>query len=60
MKTIGFGALLGVVIASLIIYWLHPLNAGAVGLIVTLSLSIGAIIVSWFAKNKSKEDEKSI
>lgn len=57
MKTIGLGALIGVVIASLIIYWLHPLNAGAVGLIVTLSLSIGAIIVSWFAKNKSKEDE---
>ena len=57
MKTIGLGVILGVAIASLMIYWLHPLNTGAVGLIVTLSVGIGTIMVSWFSQNKSKEDE---
>ncbi len=61
MKTIGLGTIIGLSIASPIIYWLHPLNTGAVGLVVTVSVSIGIIIVSQFAQNKSKEtnDEDS-
>ena len=61
MKVIGLGVILGVAIAAPIIYWLHPLNAGAVGLVVTLSVGVGTIIISQCkeTKPKKKDDENT-
>jgi uncharacterized membrane protein len=44
MKAIAPSVFVGLVIALGIIYWLRPLNAGAVALVVILCLGLAALI----------------
>jgi hypothetical protein len=44
MKVLGPSVVIGVVLALLIIYWLRPLNAGAVGLVIVLSIGIVSLL----------------
>jgi len=39
MKVIGFSAVVGVLLAMAIIWWLRPLNNGAIGVILLLSIA---------------------
>lgn len=46
MKKIGGATLLGVLIALGLVYWLGPLNKGAVSLIVLISIGLANVFVS--------------
>lgn len=49
MKQFGSSAVLGITLALIVIYYLGDLNAGAVGLIVVLSVGIASMIVRLFS-----------
>lgn len=50
MKTIGGGTVLGIIFALGMIYWLQPLNTGAVVLITLLCIGIASLFVKLLEK----------
>jgi hypothetical protein len=53
MKQIGLPVLLGILLAMLVIYLLHPLNVYAAGLVTVLCVAFAELVVkviSWFMK----------
>ena len=65
MKTLGTSAVVGVLLALIVIYLLQPLNSGAVALVVTICVGLAALggqILSWLFKSgtdKSKGGQEN-
>lgn len=57
MKTIGGATLAGVLLALLVIYWLSPLNSGAVALVLLLCVSLANVIAGFIAALRKRPDE---
>ena len=45
MKILSGGILLGLILTLIVVYFLQPLNAGAIGLVALICVSISALIV---------------
>jgi hypothetical protein len=55
MRKVGCATILGIVIALALIYWMRPLNKGAVSLVTLLSIGLANLVVSavaWFMKSR--------
>jgi hypothetical protein len=53
MKPLAGGALIGLLVALVIIYLLRPLNNGAIGLIILLCISIFTALGKLMSKKKT-------
>jgi hypothetical protein len=54
MKTLGGASLLGLIVAMLLIYWLRPLNVGAMALVLLLCLSTSSLVAGILARRNKK------
>ena len=60
VKVIGVSVVFGVLLALAVIWWLSPLNAGAVGLVVVLSIGLTSAVgqfLSWIFRSKSPSNK---
>jgi hypothetical protein len=57
MSRLGGGALVGLLLGLAAIWWLHPLNAGAATLLVTITVAIGTSLAGLFGRQVPKRDE---
>lgn len=61
-KALGFGGLVGLLVGLGVIYWLRPLNAGAIGLVLLLTMGFSAVLVDGIRRlldgSKEECDEK--
>lgn len=45
---------IGLVLSMLIIYWLHPLNSGAIGLVVVMCVGGCTVIGRWRVRKRKR------
>jgi hypothetical protein len=57
MKVLAGSVVIGTIVALAIIYWLRPLNSGAVALVVVLSIGIVALLGRVFAIGGDKKGD---
>ncbi len=58
VKDLGIGGFVGLVVGMAIIYWLRPLNDGAIALVLLISMSFGALLVrsiAWLVRRFREE-----
>jgi len=55
MKAMGVASLFGLILALIIIYWLQPLNTGAIALVLLICLSTTNMFAGLFAARKKRE-----
>ena len=53
MHTLSGGALLGIMIGMIIVWWLRPLNTPAVTLVMTLSTGLGSLVGAVLGRRKA-------
>src|SRR3954468_3083750 len=57
MKTLGGATLVGVLVALAIIYWLSPLNGGAVALVLILCVSAANLVAAAVVAVRKRAEE---
>ena len=58
MKEVSAATALGIIIALLIVYFLRPLNNGAVGLVLVICIGIANVIVAVISRLTSPKGKK--